>query len=128
MGAATSYGTASTRGRWTLAQIALSLISVVVLGASVAGCASDQIPVVMVDNRLAIPVTVVFVNDAGTESRVIETVSAHTSYPVDAFSSDHCTPGVLIARDKSTGAEVARSKSPVCRPSRWIIEAPTASP
>jgi hypothetical protein len=101
----------------------LAFLLAAVLGA----CGSDNHPVIMIENRLSAPVTVVFLNSAGQESSVAETISPGLEYSVDVFPTDHCTPGVLIARDKATGAELARSESPVCRPSRWIIEAPSKS-
>jgi hypothetical protein len=78
----------------------------------------------VIENQLPDPVTVVFLNSAGQESSLVETISPGLAYSVDAFPTDHCTPGVLIARDQDTAVEVARSGSPVCRPSHWIIEAP----
>jgi hypothetical protein len=100
-----------------------ALLLSIVVGA----CASDNHPVIMIDNQLAIPLTVVFLDETGTESSVLETLPANAEYPVSIFPTDRCTPGVLVARDKSTGAEVARSIGPVCRPSRWVISAPGAS-
>lgn len=101
--------------------------SALLLAAVLGACASDQHPVIMIDNQLPIPLTVVFLDEAGAESGVVETVPADSEYPVSIFPTDRCTPGVLVARDKATGAEVARSKSPVCRPSRFVIVAPPGS-
>jgi hypothetical protein len=101
--------------------------SALLLAAILGACASDQHPVILIDNQLAIPVTVVFQDEAGAESDVVETVPADSEYPVSIFRTDRCTPGVLIARDKATGVEVARSQGPVCRPSRFVIVAPPSS-
>jgi hypothetical protein len=100
-----------------------ALLLSIVVGA----CASDNHPVIMIDNQLAIPLAVVFLDETGAESNVLETLPANAQYPVAMIPTDRCTPGVLVARDKSTGAEVARSIGPVCRPSRWVISAPATS-
>jgi hypothetical protein len=103
---------------------AWAIASALLVVTVVAACGSDNHPVIVIENRLSGPVTVVFLNSAGQESSLVETISPGLAYSVDAFPTDHCTPGVLIARDQATGGEVARSVSPVCRPSHWIIEAP----
>ena len=99
----------------------------VLLAAVLAACGSDNHPVIVIENDLALPVTVVFLNSVGKESSLIQTIAPGLVYTVDVFPTDRCTPGVLIARDQATGTEVARSQSPVCRPSRWVIDAPRAS-
>jgi hypothetical protein len=104
-----------------------ALGSAVLLAAILGACRSDDHPVIVIENRLADPVTVVFLNSSGQESPLVTTISPGLEYSVDVFPTDRCTPGVLIARDVATGAEVARSQSPVCRPSRWIIAAPAES-
>jgi hypothetical protein len=97
------------------------------LAAILGACASDNHPVIVIENRMSAPVTIVFLNSGGQESSLVDTISPGLEYSVDVFPTDRCTPGVLVARDKATGAEVARSQSPICRPSHWIIEAPTGS-
>jgi hypothetical protein len=84
----------------------------------------------MIENRLDVPLTVVFINANGQEGSLIGNLPAHSQWPLDVFPSglDHCTPGVMVARDLASGAEVARSPNPVCRPSQWTIEAPGESP
>jgi hypothetical protein len=104
--------------------LSLALVVSVVLTA----CATDGHPVIMIDNELAVPLTIVFVSEAGDESSVLETLPADSEYPVTIFPTDRCTPGVLVARDKSSGAEVGRSVGPVCRPSRWVIGPPASDP
>ena len=106
----------------------LALSSALVLTAILGACGSDNHPVIVIENRLSFPVAVVFLNSAGQESSLVETISPGLEYSVDVFPTDRCTPGVMIARDTATGAEVGRSQSPVCRPSRWIIAAPAVSP
>lgn len=123
LGPATTRGPAAKPASGFRARLAV----VALLAGAVAGCATDQHPVIMIDNQLAIPVTVVFVSEAGAESSVAREVPARSQYPVSIFPTDRCTPGVLVARDPTTGAEVARSTSPVCRPSRWVIPAAPSS-
>jgi hypothetical protein len=105
------------------------LLGALLLAAILSGCAAqDDHPVIVIENRLPDPVAVLFLNAAGQESSLVETISPGREHSVDVFPTDRCTPGVLLARDKATGAEVARSQGPVCRPSRWIIEpAPAGS-
>ena len=98
-----------------------AFLATAVLGA----CASDNHPVIVIENRLSDPVAVVFLNSAGEESSLVETIAPGLAYSLEVFPTDHCTPGVLLARDQTTAAEIARSESPVCRPSRWIIQAPS---
>jgi hypothetical protein len=119
-------GGALDRGRGS-GGAAARATSAVLLAAVLAACASDNHPVIVIENRLPNPVKVVFLNSLGQESSLVETISPGLAYSVDVFPTDHCTPGVLIARDQATGAEVARSQSPVCRPSRWTIEEPARS-
>jgi hypothetical protein len=118
-------GTASFTERIRLGALRSSGLWVALLVSVVlAACAADSHPVIMIDNELAVPLTIVFLSEAGEESSVLETLPADSEYPVAIFPTDRCTAGVLIARDKSTGAEVARSVGPVCRPSRWVIARP----
>ncbi|HJP89032.1 MAG TPA: hypothetical protein VJ850_08365 [Candidatus Limnocylindrales bacterium] len=105
----------------------LVVVAIAMIASFVGGCASDNHPVIVIENELAAPVTVVFINADGQESSLVDTISPGMQYSVDVFPTDHCTPGVLIARDKVTNAEVARSQSPVCRPSRWTIAVSAAS-
>jgi hypothetical protein len=99
----------------------------IVFAATFGACGSDNHPVIVIENNLPDPVTVVFVNTDGQESSLVEAISPGFQYSVDVFSTDKCTPGVLVARDTTTGAEVARSQSPVCRPSHWVIGIPGGS-
>jgi hypothetical protein len=105
----------------------LNVVVALLLVAGLGGCASDNHPVIMIQNRLATPVTVVFLNPAGQENSIVQTVAPGLDYSVEVFRTDKCTEGVLVARDKATGAEVGRSPSPVCSPSRWMIGAATGS-
>ena len=97
------------------------------LVACVLAACSDNHPVITIRNRAAVRVTISFVNSLGNESSLVDTVEPGLDYSVDAFPATQCTPGFLLARDKATRAEVARSPNPVCRPSVWVIE-PAAAP
>jgi hypothetical protein len=109
----------SARGR--------AIVSALFLAALLGACL-DNHPVIMIKNRVDFPVTIGFVNSLGHESSLVDTVEPGLDWSVDVFPTTRCTPGFMIARDKATGAEVARSQGPVCRPSVWVIEAPAASP
>lgn len=99
----------------------------ILLTSLIAACGSDNHPVIVIENHLATPVTVLFVNSAGQERSLVDTIPPGRAYSVDVFPTDTCTDGELVARDNATGDEVARSPGPVCRPSRWVIQAPAPS-
>ena len=104
--------------RWAALAASIALV--------LAGCiATDNHPVITIDNRLDVPVVITFVNAAGDEGPLLSRIAAHQGYAIDVFpsGSDHCTTGYMVARDIESGEELARSPNPVCRPSTWTIEA-----
>ena len=114
-------------GRGPGPALAAAMALVVVVGA-LAGCATDNHPVIMVDNRTHTEITVVFIDQAARESSMVGAIAPGTRYPIENFPASGCKVGVLVARDTASGAEVARSASPVCRPSTFVVEAPSAPP
>jgi hypothetical protein len=94
----------------------------VALCLAVAGCfPSDQYSVISIENRTETTVDVFMVEVGQSDgSRVVSGIEPGTSYP---FSNivEGCSDVELVAKDES-GAEVARSPTPVCRPSTWVVE------
>jgi hypothetical protein len=87
------------------------------------GCGSDNHPVITIDNQLNSTVKITFLNSLGQEGALVDSLPSHQKVYLDVFPSglDRCTPGAMIARDVSSGTEVARSPDPVCRPSVWTL-------
>ena len=105
----------------------LTLLAVIAaISFSATSCKSDDYAVVNIDNRLDVPVRVTFINHLGAESDLVVRLEAHRTVALDQFSTEHCTEGVMVARDVSSGAELGRSPDPVCRPSEWVIGGPTS--
>jgi len=79
--------------------------------------------VITIDNRLAVPVRITFVNSLGQEGDLVANLPPGLEATLDVFPAgqDKCTAGQMMARDVTTGTELARSPNPVCRPSRWVI-------
>jgi hypothetical protein len=87
-----------------------------------AGCfATDQYPVISIENRTETTVDVFMVEVGESDgSRVISGIEPGTSYPFSNIA-EGCSDIEFVAKDES-GIVVARSPTPVCRPSTWVVE------
>ena len=90
---------------------------------AVTGCASDNYPVVDVQNDSGEPVRVVM-RYSGGDVVVTENLPPGLSYPHSEMGT--CDDATLIAFDLD-GTEIARKEGPICRPSTWVIP-PSSAP
>jgi hypothetical protein len=104
------------------------LVAALLLAVSlVSGCGSDAFPVVRVVNHTGMAVDVLMVPVGGSDGSVILTdLKPGSEIGYDRIAKG-CSQVQLVAED-SRGVVIARSPSPLCNPSTWVIEAPEASP
>ena len=92
--------------------------------AALVGCASDQYPVIFLENHTDSVVDVYMVRvgefDFSSRSPIVRDIDPGSSYPWSNIA-EGCTDVQLVALDQR-GAEIARSPTPVCRPSTWVID------
>ncbi len=94
----------------------------------VAGCTSDNHPVVRIVNHANVAVDVMIVDEGSDNEKVIETnMKPGMEVTYDRLPSDQCSPVQLVAKNQQ-GTEIARNVGPICRPSTWVIEMPGSSP
>jgi hypothetical protein len=104
--------------------VAALLLAMLVL---VTGCASDNFPVVRVVNHTSVAVDVQLVPVDGSDGSVIlKDLKPGGEVGYSRIASG-CSAVQLVAKDPQ-GLVIARSPSPVCNPSTWVIEMAGASP
>jgi hypothetical protein len=85
---------------------------------TLAGCASDNHPVLFIENATNSTVDVVFVSDDG-EFVATRDLEPGTEYPYSNMA--RCLDATLIARTPD-GREVDRIAGPFCRPGEVVID------
>jgi hypothetical protein len=105
-------------------RIASTTVLVMVLCVALVGClASDHHSIIWIENRTDTVVSVYLVGVAESDfgSRVVAGMDPGQGYSYFDIA-EGCTDLHLVAKDAASGAVVARSPTPVCRPSTWTIE------
>ncbi len=92
------------------------------------GCGQlDNHPVAWIENRTIVTVDVLAVRVGESDGALItKGLKPERGISYDRLPSNACREGQFIAKD-ANGVVIARSTSPVCSPSTWIIELPGAS-
>jgi len=103
----------------------LLAIGVLVAIGLVSGCASDDHPIVWIENQTNVAVDVYLGPVGASDGGLIE-AGLPPGLGVSYDRLGGCADLELIAKDPS-GTVIARSASPVCRPSTWVIKLPASS-
>jgi hypothetical protein len=110
-------------GRWSRRFAAALFLSIIL----VSGCALDSFPVVRIVNHSDVNVVVSMATvDGSAESVIVPGLKPGTEIGFDRIAKG-CSQVQLVAKD-SNGVVIARSPSPVCNPSTWVIESSGTSP
>jgi hypothetical protein len=104
-------------------RVASTSALVMVLCLALVGCVtSDNHSIIWIENRTdtVVDVFMVGVGESDFNSRIITGIDPGLGYSWFDIR-EGCTDIQFVAKDKS-GAVIARSPTPVCRPSTWVIE------
>jgi hypothetical protein len=104
-------------------RIASTSALVMVMCVALVGCfVSDNHSIIWIENRTdtVVSVYMVGVGESDFSSRIIAAIDPGLGYSWFDIA-EGCTAVQLVAKDES-GAVIARSPTPVCRPSTWVIE------